>query len=120
MTHTSTLLFGTLTLLNAVLPIDIHTMVPGVPNLKYDVSEFCGNVDDGYGWDEQWMRQCRTGFQLVKFAAFGVGMVFMTVQWYALVSIWSWKRTMSSEKMKGAMIEDVERVEDWKEKVEMS
>ena len=94
--HSTTLLVGTLALLNIVLPLDVK-MVPIVPRWQFDEKKICREIDDGFGWDKEWVERCRTSFAIVQLGVAWGGLVLMAAQWWAVVSVWKWGRRLKED-----------------------
>ena len=92
--HLTTLFLTTFILLNVVLPLDLNTIVPLLPSWKFDVNDICLEIDDGLGWDDDWLQQCRKNFTYVKVGLGCFGLTLVAAQWWALVSVWRWGRQM--------------------------
>ncbi|KAH7408687.1 hypothetical protein DE146DRAFT_675694 [Phaeosphaeria sp. MPI-PUGE-AT-0046c] len=62
LTHTASLSFVTLALLNIILPFDAGFLNPVIPSWSVDESSICRDIDAGLGWDEEWLAKCSMYF----------------------------------------------------------
>jgi hypothetical protein len=88
--HATTLSFVTIALVNLVLPFDFQLLNPVIPSYAVDGSSICRDIDAGFGWDDEWLEKCSTTFVVVKFGTACLGLILMTAQWWALVSVRRW------------------------------
>jgi hypothetical protein len=100
------------TLLHNALPAAITSTIPIFSqSLRYSEGlerNMCG--EDGFGWDEHWLDQCRSGFVILTMAVVWIGLAMLAAQWWALLEVWSWvgsewKRRDSRERFGNTEIE---------------
>lgn len=122
--HTITLLLGTLTLLDIILPIDLTSFVPTIPSLDFDVLKLCVEIDGSFGWDEGWLDRCAASVRVVKAGAAWIGLVLLSAQWWAARRVWRWSHELREEQRYVRMSEkeerDVEKAYYLDEKIEFS
>ncbi|KAF2187231.1 hypothetical protein K469DRAFT_109866 [Zopfia rhizophila CBS 207.26] len=92
--HIITLFLITLTLLNIVLPFPVKPVVLIIPNVHLDTKKICGETDDELGCDAVWVHRCRVSFTIVKLVTCWVGLVLVCVQWWVVLDVWRWSRSL--------------------------
>ncbi|KAF2477517.1 uncharacterized protein BDR25DRAFT_274708 [Lindgomyces ingoldianus] len=108
--HATTLLISTLALFDLVLPFETTAAIPIFPSMRLGFVDMCSE-HDGFGWDAQWVDQCRMSFAVMKAVAVGVGLVLVGIQWWAVGKVWRWGRGLRREEPKRReMGRDVEKV----------
>lgn len=90
--HAVTLTTITVVLLVNILPPTIAHTNPLLSRLRYDEMRkgMCLELDDGFGWDEHWVDQCRQSVRILSSCVAWSGLVMMAAQWWAMISIWGW------------------------------
>ena len=90
--HTVTLMVITSVLLLNALPIPIVSALPqSLRQLRYTEDlERSMCREDGFGWDENWLDQCRSSITILSTGAIWIGLVMMVAQWWALTEAWTW------------------------------
>lgn len=96
--HTTTLSFVTLALMNTLLPYDFRYMNPVIPSWRIDETAICRDIDAGFGWDEDWLVQCRKSFGMVQMGVACGGLVLMIAQWWALATVRSWSIELQAQR----------------------
>jgi hypothetical protein len=101
--HTITLVMVTITLLLNAMPAPIVSAMPlYLQQMRY-TEELEKNMcrEDGFGWDEHWLDQCRSGFIILSAGAACVGLAMTVAQWWAMLETWSWLASRSNGKRNG-------------------
>jgi hypothetical protein len=90
--HTVTLVMLSGILFLNALPTPIASVLPlSLHQLRYTEDlERSMCREDGFGWDEHWLDQCRSGFAILSTGAIWVGLAMMVAHWWAVSEIWSW------------------------------
>jgi polyferredoxin len=108
LTHTATLSFVTLALVNIILPFDIGSLNPVIPSWHVDESAICRDIDAGFGWDEEWLIKCSKHFYTVMLVVAWCGLLLMFAQWWALWTVRRWGKELRFQKLRADM--DVEKM----------
>lgn len=112
----------TLILLYNLLPSEIVSAVPISLRWRYDENfekRFCREIDD-FGWDAQWLEQCRSSFRIIRIVLVWSGLLLVAAQWWAVFGVWKWARVLKMEQRDRWHGEtDVERAEHGEEKREL-
>jgi hypothetical protein len=101
--HTITLVMVTIALLLNAMPAPIVSAMPlYLQQMRY-TEELEKNMcrEDGFGWDEHWLDQCRSGFTILSAGAACVGLAMTIAQWWAMLEAWSWLASRSNGKRNG-------------------
>lgn len=103
--HATTLSFITLALLNTLLPFDLRYMNPVIPSWGIDETAVCRDIDAGFGWDDEWLRQCSKSFGMVQMGVACGGLVLMIAQWWALFTVKSWSTELQTRRSSRSDVE---------------
>jgi len=93
--HTTTLVMISGVLFLNALPAPIATALPvWLRQLRYTEDlERSMCHEDGFGWDEHWPDQCRSGFATLSTGAIWIGSAMLAAQWWAISEVWRWVAT---------------------------
>ncbi|KAF2686390.1 hypothetical protein K458DRAFT_402852 [Lentithecium fluviatile CBS 122367] len=99
-------------LLNA-LPTAIAAAIPFFPQqLRYTENlETSMCREDGFGWDDHWIDQCRSAFAILSTSAIWIGVAMMAAQWWAISEVWRWVGSECNRKKRVEMIASIEEAE---------
>jgi hypothetical protein len=89
--HTVTLTMMTSILLLNALPTPIVSTGPLSQQLRY--TEELGRImchEDGSGWDEHWLNQCKSGVAILSTGTIWIGLAMLAAQWWAISEVWNW------------------------------
>lgn len=95
---TLTLVTGVL-VINAV-PLSVVGAGPGVM-LRWRYTEGLERSmcrEDGFGWDDSWLDQCRSGFAVLSTGAMWVAFAMVAAQWWAMCEVWGWVASKRSRR----------------------
>ena len=88
--HTITLSFATFALLNA--PFGFRLVNPVIPSWQINGNAVCRDINAGLGGDDVWLLKCSRSFSSVKLSVAVLGLILMTAQWWALMTVRRWGR----------------------------
>jgi hypothetical protein len=108
LTHTATLSFVTLALVNIILPFDIGLLNPVISSWHVDESAICHDIDAGFGWDEEWLVKCSKHFYAIMMVVACCGLFLIFAQWWALWTVRRWGKELRFQKLRARM--DVEKM----------
>lgn len=106
LTHTASLSFVTLALINIILPFDAGILNPVIPSWNVDEDSVCREIDAGFGWDEDWVVKCSKCFNTLVGAVAWSGLVLIFAQWWALWIVRRWGREMRWQELRARMDEE--------------
>ena len=108
LTHTSTLSFVTLALVNVIIPFNAGFLNPVIPSWHIDQSAICRDIDAGFGWDEEWLVKCSKNFFAVMLVVAWSGLFLMFAQWWALWTVRRWGKELRFQRLRDTT--DIEKM----------
>lgn len=106
LTHTVSLSFVTLALINIILPFDAGILNPVIPSWNVDEDSICREIDGGFGWDEDWVVKCSKYFNTLVGVVAWSGLVLIFAQWWALWIVRRWGREVRWQELRARMDEE--------------
>lgn len=106
LTHTASLAFVTLALVNVILPFDAGILNPVIPSWNVDENSICREIDAGFGWDEEWVVKCSKYFNTIVAVVAWSGLVLIFAQWWALWIVRRWGKEMRFQELRARMDEE--------------